>query len=290
MALADETSLPMIDWSARASGFDGDDFEQALGIHHLEDPIEGDSDIDAFAAILLHYGAFPQRLVKSISKVHWETKRKNQSRKTNYVGLSINRFAHHHLRRLLYQIASSTSQDIPLVVTDEELELLARIESFITNSQFPSPIALPSVRTINATRVDRFAGGILKFSPPDFLSLAAVKRDPLVKNYAAHVHKALANGSFTEEGERQLLDALREAYLDSEVARKTGRVFEVEGWALKPLQLVPGLGNVIAAADIVVSLAEKWAEREEEDRRWHLIGARMTEVSIEDYLRRVGNK
>lgn len=294
MALADQTDLPSIDWSARAQGFDGEDFEQSLGLHHLDDAADRDSnsetEISAFAAILLHYRAFPQRLVRSISKVHWETERKNQSRTSRHGVLSVNMFAHHHLCRLLQQVDAAGDHDIPLVVTEEEVEILAKVEAFILNANFPPPILLPSMRKIDATDIDRFAGGVLKFSPPDFLAVAAVRRDPLFRKYAAQVREILGQDGFTPEGESRLIDALREAYLDSEVARKTGRVFEIEGWALKPLQFVPGLGNVVAFADFVVTMGQEWAKREHKSRQWHLIGARMKEVSIEDYLRRAGNK
>lgn len=288
MSLADTTELPTIDWTARAPSFDGDAIEQSLGIIHCTDNEESANDVDIFLALLLHEGAFSHATVRSISKVDWRPERKNASRRRTFAGLQVNVFAHRHLGRLMQQVETAGRLNIPLVVTDEEIALLAAIEDFVASKGVPPPIDLPSVKQINASDIGHFSGGLLKFSPPDFLSVAAVRQDRRFQKYAQSV-RAAVGAEWNENAEALLLEGMRQAYLDSDAARRTAKVFEVQGWIAKPIQFLDTSG-IVGATELVLEYLKTWAGRTAQKRSWHLIGVRMHEVALEDYLHRMSNR
>jgi hypothetical protein len=174
-------------------------------------------------------------------------------------------------------------------VGDDERAVLLEISNFLQKSKLPSPLPFPDLASERQIDGENFAGGLLNFSPPDALSILAVRADPQVARYAARVRPLLARPT-SFETQCELVHAMREAQQKSERAKQCSKVFEVTSWVCKPLHYVPGIDIVASAFDDLRDILKKWIERKDErECKWYLIGPRMYDVSLNDYLRRQGN-
>jgi hypothetical protein len=64
---------------------------------------------------------------------------------------------------------------------------------------------------------------------------------------------------------------------------------KLEVWVVKPLHYVPVVGEVIGAIEDIKDVGVKWLHRKVSEQEWYLLGARMTNIAIKDYLDRKGN-
>ena len=115
-----------------------------------------------------------------------------------------------------------------------------------------------------------------------------MRADPTISGYAERVRSLLASESSVET-QRELVRAMREALQFSETAKRVDTIFEVESWICKALHYVPKIGPIFSVVEIGLELGRKWIERKKKQSEWFLLGPKMTEVSLKDYLKRTGN-
>ena len=84
-------------------------------------------------------------------------------------------------------------------------------------------------------------------------------------------------------------NALIDAYYRSEAGRKAKTVFEIGTWVVKPLHYLPGVDTIVSIAEDIKDVAQKAAESKLKQTEWFLIGVRMQELAIRDYLDRLSN-
>jgi hypothetical protein len=148
------------------------------------------------------------------------------------------------------------------------------------------PFDLPDLRHEQLVSGERFVAGLLNFSPPDAKSVVAVRGDPLVQKYAERVRQHIS----AADGDAGLLAAMREAMEDRQQTRKVRTVFEVSSWVMKPLSYVPVVGEIISAFSDLRDLLAKWMERRQSSEEWYLLGAKMQDIAVEEYLARMANR
>jgi hypothetical protein len=290
VAIADGISLPFVDWTFRQGGIDRGITEEQFG---FVSPWAADrewlNEIEKFAALMLVRRAFSTDSFNALRNVVGPSEKPipPYRRTIDPVG-NVDGFAVAHLMRLFIQVHSSMKMRSFLVLGDEERAILDQLSSFLESTRVPSPIDLPDLRRSNIISGENFAGGLLNFSPPDALAVAAVRADSGVSSYAAKVRQVLIQGS-TLDSQRSLVHAMREAHERSEVARRVDKIFEVVSWTAKPLHYIPGVGEILSVSEDLLDLAKKWIKREQSRDDWFLLGARMTDISVRDYLTRTGN-
>jgi hypothetical protein len=289
VAISNEISLPRVDWSARQGRrFDSGspDFEDtSFGIVRLsEGKGEWDDEIETFAKLLLDLKIFSDATIANISVVKTDdvSDREKITKKDKYD------FAKHHLCRFLIQIDSAREQRRRLVIGDEEKALIREIGAFLKKSCIPAPIDIPELTNPGLLNAEQFAGGLLNFSPPDAPSLIAVRADPDIQKYAVTVREILATQS-NQETDRSLVRAMRGAMEKSDIAQRCETVFEVESWIAKPINYIPAIGNVTSMVGDAIDMLKLWLSRKKKNNSWFLLGAKMADISIRDYLRRKGN-
>jgi hypothetical protein len=290
LAISDNVQLPMVDWTFRQQGIDRGITEEQLGIKATRiGGGEWDRDIEKFAAIALTLGAFSPSILNALSYVTAPGARLSKPNivKVDTVG-SVDGFARHHLCRLMLQVRSALELRSILVLGEEERAILTELCDFVAKTKIPAPIDLPNLLSTTTIDAENFAGGLLNFSPPDALAVAAVRADAGISKYAAKVREFISVDS-SLEAQRNLVHAMREALDKHEAAARVQNIFEVVTWTAKPLNYIPGVGNLLSLGTDVVDIAKKWIERKQGDGNWFLLGAKMTDISIKDYLRRTGN-
>ncbi len=82
---------------------------------------------------------------------------------------------------------------------------------------------------------------------------------------------------------------MSECYQTSEMETKIETVFEAGSWLVKPLHYIPVAGEGLTIAEDLKGPVCKWLDLEVQDAEWYLLGAKMTDISIRDYLARKGN-
>lgn len=203
-------------------------------------------------------------------------------------GKPVDTFSFQFLMRLMLQVQQSRAIRSTLVISIDDLEILKQLGDFVLKHKLPTPVDLPEIEESRVVDGDSFAGGLLNFAPPDALAAAAVRRDPVVKTYAAKVRRFLEKDS-TFETQQGLVRAMRAAMAASDKIDNETRVFEVVNWTTRPLEFIPIVGHFVTGGKTVVDLFEKWRLRKRSSDKWFLIAARMTDVSLRDYLRRKSN-
>jgi hypothetical protein len=244
------------------------------------------NDLEQFAAMLILGGAFSDEVFPLL---RLGIVVPQDDLEVEVVGVGrVDTFALQYVARLLGQIRLSQEAKSRLLIGESDGVVLESISNFLKRTKIPTPFAMPEISQLGALRAENFAGGLLNFAPPDALSLLAIRSDPGVANYAAKAREVLLNES-SLNSQRALVDAMRSALKDSDVARRVEKVFEVESWVFKPLHYVPGIGDVLTLFEDGIEIAKRWMERIRSDDEWFLLAAKMTDVGIRDYLRRTGN-
>jgi hypothetical protein len=294
VALAEEVIVPSIDWGGPIGGPDEPGLSsQSLGVSVGGGPehfggMEWDDDTRAFVDILLDHQALS--LESWVHASRFETDRMDpdgdRPLKERQDELRI-QIANHYLCRLLLQVRATTDSGAYLVLSEADLAILKEIGTFLANTRLPAPYPLPDL-TGQVLAGDDFAAGLLNFSPPDALAMAAVKADAQVKKYAREVTRFL-HDSQTVEAQREIVRAMARAHDQAQAGRKADKVFEVATWVVKPLHYIPGPAEILSVAEDLKDLVAAWAKRKTESKEWHLLAARMTDVAISDYLSRKGN-
>lgn len=290
LAIDKNTILPNVDWSS-SMGLGGDPIdEEALGIQRAESSMsEWDSDAMTLAALALHLGAFSNQSKRRLSDVPPPSpKPSGWRRPTQVVGSvgKVNSFALHHLCRLIAQVRTACETGSFLILMDEDRHILTELCVFLAENLIPTPFDLPNLAENQLVSGERFVAGLLNFSPPDVRSAISVRGDPAIQRYAEAVRQHIS----LADGDVGLLAAMREAMKVKQQITSARTVFEVSSWVMKPLSYIPVMGSIISAFSDLRDVMAKWMERRQSSEEWYLLGAKMQNIAVEEYLARMGNR
>jgi hypothetical protein len=288
--IAENLMLPMVDWTAEGRGDTSDYANRMFGIKIISkrnNRFHYDS-IAKFSELVLASGAFSSATIPILADGVYDDTGNKIARFTEINGVKVNEFAVMQLSRILMQIECATEVGSVLVLSKQEQNVISELGKFLQRSRIPSPIDIPDLSTFAVSDGENFAGGLLNFSPPDALSIAAVRSDPKIQGYAARVREILSTENNVDT-RRGLVAAMREALEKSEIARKVDKIFEVESLICKPLHYVPGLDTAITVIEDGLELGKRWLNRDRSHNEWFLLSAKMTDIALRDYLTRTNN-
>ena len=249
---------------------------------------EWDDDTKAFVKLVMK-----KRMLSSNSHAYISTLSLSHYREEDraYITANLRRYsqsaADHYLNRLFLQLKAAREANAFAIVGEDDIQILHEIGQYVLSKRTPTPFDIPDLQG-KLIEPDAFCNGLLNFSPPDIVSVAAVRSDPTIREYGSKIGTLLAQ-SPSNEREQNILAAMVEAHKKSEFGAKVENVFEVRSWVVKPLHYVPIVGEIVGAAEDIKDLAMKWVEREVSQREWYLLGVRMTDIAIKDYLSRKAN-
>lgn len=278
LTIADAISIPAVDWNPAYQKDESLNFVKAFDV-------EGDRDIFALARVLIENRAFTVETYKAISNVDTSSAKSKMGKGSPN---ALRRDAAlMYVERLLLQTSLAGKRQQTLVLSDTEINALTEIGKFILLHKFPTPFEIPDLTSTSIVNANAL-GVITDFTAIDLAQLNAVRNDPITRNYAIEVMKVLSSTSI-EASEKDLINAMREARRNKCFVNRYRVGFEVFSFVTKPLQYIPVISNGITIANDVIYIIEKWIERNSTHIDWHLIGARMHEVRIEEYLSRKHN-
>ncbi len=288
IAISNDVVMPVADWSSqpesRGKGIDG----TGLGIVTAQSGYnEWDKDATEFADLLLKNRAFSassQQYIEQFDMDDIPVDERPTRSDIRKLKVSLSR---HYLCRLILQIRSAQNSDCFLVLDEKDIGLCSEIAEFLKAAQFELSFSFPDIDA-KIILGQEFAGGAFNFAPRDILSTAAIRSDQLVKKYAESIRAYVADAS-SEYAERRLIEGMRIAYKEVGVERKINKAFEIGSFIIKPLHYLPVFGNVLAAAEDATDIAMRLLNSDREERGWHLLAARASEINIEDYLKRKSN-
>lgn len=193
-----------------------------------------------------------------------------------------------YLRRLLHQIYTAPNISSCYVLAAEpDIRILAEIGDAIFTGRLKTGLPFPDLRN-RLIEPNAFAHGVLNFSPKDIRSVEHVRSDGEVRGYAKQIQALLNQGPAGPE-DPTITDAMIDAYYRTEAGRKARTVFEIGTWLVKPLHYVPVVGEVLSVVEDLKDVAQKAAERKLKQYEWFLVGVRMHELAVKDYLERLSN-
>ena len=175
-----------------------------------------------------------------------------------------------------------------VVVAEEDIQIIKEIGEFVVKHQLPTPVDIPDL-TGMLIEPETFCDGLLNFCPRDIYSVAAVRSDSTIREYGQKV-SSLLGSSPSIEREQGLLSAMVEAYEKGERRVRSDKAFEVASLLVKPLHYVPVLGEVLSVVEDAKDLGLKWMNRNSLSEEWHLVGVRMADIALKDYLNRKANR
>lgn len=288
VSLAQKTDVPSIDWG----GSDGAPLNTntlGLAINGAQEygGNEWDEDSKALAKHLVKANAFSAKSWVHISDLDVKYRDFDPMPSRKELKELSKQIAEHYLCRLFLQVRATQALGVILVLAEPDLDLLAEIGTYAATHKIALPFAFPDLRgrTIDA---DGFAAGLLNYAPIDALSLMAVKQDSGVQKYASKLSSVI-QGASSFEAQGKIIGAMRDAYEMADAAQKAEKVFEIASWAVKPLHYVPVVAEVLAVAEDAKDIANLFLKRTEEAQDWFIVAARMTDISVKDYLSRKGN-
>lgn len=288
LAISGVTLVPSADWNM-PYGEEYGSFKVAdFGIRDSR-PAE-DGDIRKFGRLLLQNGALsPASLARAgrLSFEHYphELRAEMEKERRSYEEVARELY----LFRLLSQIETAHREQAKLVMPEPDIAVLKDVLTFVTETLCPSPMDLPDVTAIDLLRYDPI-GALIRFDAMGATELLAVRKDRIVAAYSERVSEILSTNR-GEEAERRLLQAMHSAYQQRQGDLKATRAYEIGGWLLRPLHYVPVLSQGLTFAEDIRDLLLAWVKRRQKNRNaWYLIGTRMKEVSIEEYLKSKHNR
>lgn len=275
VALSDTTEIAPADIGLPNETFDN----RVVGLNldfSRENWTAGTEDAELLAALALEGQAFSSSSLAMLSPADFEP----SGRVIDGVG-PVDYFALAYLSRLLLQLRLARDEETPLLLADTDQRILRELADFIEREEIPTPFDIPDLRTPPGVALPpEFPLAVVNLNAPGIENIEAVKRDKTVQRYIRKIRPLLL-GPQTLESERQGVEALREAYGTSKRIQDAQTVFEVLGWIAKPLAAF--------GATIITSGMKFWLKRERTAQEWFLLGPRMNEIAIKDYLKRKEN-
>lgn len=281
LALGEAIRMPGVDWRPGQMRADRDQLDIArLGLVS-DDDFDIHEPCRRFAAELLLNRAIRPAALGPLKIDPWPTDlspRLKGKREVIDGRPPVNQAQHDQLSRLLSQVHLAQKTGAYLILGEDEIEVLRQVATYVVAKKIHPPFDLPNVAAKNLVDADRFAGGLIHYTPPDLEAALAVREDKSVRRYAELV-ATIVESPEVENLDRDLVRAAREQFRDAQRLRATQRVFEILKFVFKPvpvLNMVPGpMGTLI--------------KRERRERSWNVLAARMSDIAINDWLARKDN-
>jgi hypothetical protein len=189
----------------------------------------------------------------------------------------------HFLCRLIQQIRLAIRKDATIVGNDffySVYQIAApHVKAFIDDStgQLPEGLALNlGERTLDIVG--------LNFSPENFDEFAAVRSSVEISKYATAFREAVVEASSTPNLQSRLIDLMKEAMDSQDVARRAKGVFQTTGSILNVAGFIPIAGTIASVGGVVADAAERGLEKKISLKDWYLIGPKMKDVALKDFL------
>lgn len=275
LSISRRITMPNVDWNIPYES------KQPLDFIDTYD-LENQNDLSLAAKMLISNRALRPSTYKTISDVDISTANKNNPaayiRKQSAIG---------YVERVLGQIEISQNAESILILTETEIKVLREISEFVMKNKLPMPIDIPDMTSkgfINAEAI----GILSKFSADDIDQISLIRRDKTINEYAVEFWKALKNTNI-DNTERDLLLALRTAHDNNKVVGRFKTGFEIFSWVTKPLSYNPITSVGITITNDVLAIFAKWVNRKSKHTSWYLLGVKLEEIRIEEYLNRKNN-
>jgi hypothetical protein len=290
LALADEILVPTVDWNyPLGKQYHGVLSDVELGITLTNSGgNEWDDDNEKFVDRLLKSRALSESsktYIGALSISHYaDVDRKHVEK---YIKKYQRAAAKHYLCRLFLQLKSARETGSFVILSEDDMRVIEEVGRWIVKRRLATPFDIPDLRG-KLIEPETFASGLLNFSPPDIRAASAVRSDEQIRGYAEKI-KSLLQEEHSEDREREMLAAMVEAHKKTVAGEKAEKVFEVVSWLAKPLHYIPGVDAALSVAEDIKDVGTKLLEHEVSKKRWQLIGVKMADIAIRDYLARKGN-
>jgi len=194
----------------------------------------------------------------------------------------------HYLSRLFCQLSAGSILNGYVIVSEDDLQVIQEIGAWALTNNVKAPFEFPNLREM-FIEPNSFSSGLLNFCPPDLRSLAAVRSDSQIQEYASVVRSILAQTSAADR-EGQLLAALIDAHEKKKAGERVEKLFEATRWIVKPLHYLPGVDAAVTIAEDIADVGMKPLKKKLASREWYLMAAKMADIAITDYLNRKDNQ
>lgn len=278
LTIADAISIPNVDWNPAYENDNSLSFVKAVDVL-------GNQEVSALAKVLIVNHAFTTETFTAISNVDTSSA-KSKTGKGSAIVLR-QAAAQMYVERLLLQASLAGKSQQTLALSEIEINALSEIGKFILLHKIPTPFEIPDLGSTAVVNADAL-GVVTDFTAIDLAQLNSVRNDSIIREYAAEVMKVLSSTSI-ENTERDLLNAMRHARRNKNIFSRYKKGFEVFSLVTRPLQYIPAISTGVTITNDLLYLFENWLKRKSTHIGWHLIGARMQEIKIEEYLHRKDN-
>jgi hypothetical protein len=192
-----------------------------------------------------------------------------------------------YVRRFLDQVYTAAELKAYLLIREPDIQILEQIGSAIINGVLTTELPFPSLQN-HLIDPEAFSHGVLNFSPKDVRALEHVRANAEVIQYGGRI-QTLLNEAPAGSDDPSITDSLIDAYYRTKIGRQAKTVFEIGTWVVKPFHYVPVIGEMLTVAEDVKDLVQKAADAKTKQYEWWMIGVRMHQLGVEDYLNRLSN-
>jgi hypothetical protein len=210
IAIAESVPVPSVDWGYPNKENRGHLSGAELGIEATEaGGGEWDDDTEAFVELILK-----KRVLSASSKNYISNLTVTHLSKVDrtYVNANLKKIrgeaARHYLCRLFLQLRAARDETAYLVLSEEDIQIIEEVGNWVMQKKFPTPFDLPDLAGL-LIEPESFSAGLLNFSPPDILSVSAVRSDKHIRAYARKVTEVLAEPPPKVANSKSLLRWLR---------------------------------------------------------------------------------
>ncbi len=193
---------------------------------------------------------------------------------------------HHFLSRLVLQNRLAIATGATLVGNSIFQRLSALVAPYMGGDRAKSQLTGVASKLPIAERSLDIVG--LNFAPGTRDAFAAIRSSQAITRYAESFRNALASASSQANLDDALLQLMREAMDNADVAAQVAGGLETSGSALNIIGFIPLVGNIASAMGVGTDAGSRAAEKFADKKSWYLIGAKMHEVAISDLLKRKG--
>lgn len=146
--------------------------------------------------------------------------------------------------------------------------------------------AFPADRILDPEFLDVYG---INFSPADLSAFVSVRADKEIQAYAHRFCSTLLQVTNLIEREREFVQAICTAIDHEAISKKAAGVLETTATVCGVAGLIPVLGLVPGIAGLAADAGARSAKLTEKRAGWFLVGPRMQEVAMKDFLRRKAN-
>jgi hypothetical protein len=127
----------------------------------------------------------------------------------------------------------------------------------------------------------------LAFDSANMDAFAAVRHNKAITEYAVEFRKAISEAATAADLKSQLLNSMKKALEQENVAHNVSGVFQTVGSAANFAGLIPVIGSVASGVGIAADAAGRGMTKRETGKQWYMIGPKMREVALKEFLEKL---